>query len=291
MDTQAFPDLKFNITEHDMTAQSYERKVGDSHGLKKAYLGFQLGRVLEKEGKYCRKADRVFTFNQKDKRLIEEKYHVQNCQVLNPYYGIEDDVVGNDVAESRMTKSKGIKAADPETGTQPYTLCFLGQMGRDENYQAAMRLITIAERVKRQIPQLQIYIVGNRPPEKLKQKENQWIHVTGFVEDVDIYLKTAALAVFPLTLGAGIKLKVLRSLALGTAVITGNVGAEGIDEDYQVIIPAETDEEYEKQIVEYLNDPEKRSLRAIESRNYIKEHFSWKTSERILAQVYGDGKQ
>ena len=286
-----FPDLKFNITEHDMTAQSYERKVGDSHGLKKAYLGFQLGRVLEKEGKYCKKADRVFTFNQKDKRLIEEKYHVQNCQVLNPYYGIEDDVVGNDVAESRMTKSKGIKAADLETGTQPYTLCFLGQMGRDENYQAAMRLITIAERVKKQIPQLQIYIVGNRPPEKLKQKENQWIHVTGFVEDVDIYLKTAALAVFPLTLGAGIKLKVLRSLALGTAVITGNVGAEGIDEDYQVIIPAETDEEYEKQIVEYLNDPEKRSLRAMESRNYIKEHFSWKTSERILAQVYGDGKQ
>ena len=123
------------------------------------------------------------------------------------------------------------------------------------------------------------------------QKENQWIHVTGFVEDVDIYLKTAALAVFPLTLGAGIKLKVLRSLALGTAVITGNVGAEGIDEDYQVIIPAETDEEYEKQIVEYLNDPEKRSLRAMESRNYIKEHFSWKISERILAQVYGDGKQ
>ena len=164
-------------------------------------------------------------------------------------------------------------------------------MGRDENYQAAMRLITIAERVKKQIPQLQIYIVGNRPPEMLKQKENQWIHVTGFVEDVDIYLKTAALAVFPLTLGAGIKLKVLRSLALGTAVITGNVGAEGIDEDYQVIIPAETDEEYEKQIVEYLNDPEKRSLRAMESRNYIKEHFSWKTSERILAQVYGDGKQ
>ena len=108
---------------------------------------------------------------------------------------------------------------------------------------------------------------------------------------MDIYLKTAALAVFPLTLGAGIKLKVLRSLALGTAVITGNVGAEGIDEDYQVIIPAETDEEYEKQIVEYLNDPEKRSLRAMESRNYIKEYFSWKTSERILAQVYGDGKQ
>lgn len=121
------------------------------------------------------------------------------------------------MAESRMTKSKGIKAADPETGTQPYTLCFLGQMGRDENYQAAMRLITIAERIKKQIPQLQIYIVGNRPPEKLKQKENQWIHVTGFVEDVDIYLKTAALAVFPLTLGAGIKTKGFKEPCTGNS--------------------------------------------------------------------------
>ena len=271
-----FPNLKFHITEHDMTAQSYERKVKDSHGIKKAYLKFQLERILKKEGSYCRKADRVFTFNLKDKKLIKEKYGIQNCQVLNPYYGIEDEVIEN---------------AEPEAQIQPYTICFLGQMGRDENYQAAMRLITIAEKVKKQIPELQLYIVGNKPPEKLKQKENTWIHVTGFVEDVDIYLKTAALAVFPLTLGAGIKLKVLRSLALGTPVITGRVGAEGIDENYQVIIPAETDEEYEKQITEYLNDPEKCTFKVAESRDYIKEHFSWKISERILEEVYGDGNK
>lgn len=271
-----FPNLKFHITEHDMTAQSYERKVEDSHGIKKAYLKFQLERILKKEGSYCRKADRIFTFNLKDKKLIKEKYGIQNCQVLNPYYGIEDEVIENE---------------EPEAQIQPYTICFLGQMGRDENYQAAMRLITIAEKVKKQVPELQLYVVGNKPPEKLKQKENTWVHVTGFVEDVDIYLKTAALAVFPLTLGAGIKLKVLRSLALGTPVITGRVGAEGIDENYQVIIPAETDEEYEKQITEYLNDPEKRTFKVAESRDYIKEHFSWKISERILEEVYGDGNK
>ena len=49
-----------------------------------------------------------------------------------------------------------------------------------------MRLITVAERVKKQIPQLQIYIVGNRPPEKLKQKENQWIKL-------ELQLRTAAM--------------------------------------------------------------------------------------------------
>lgn len=268
-----FPKLVFNITEHDMTAQSYERKVEDSYGFKRAYLKFQLDRVLKKEGKYCRKADQVFTFNQKDKKLIQEKYGIQDCKVLNPYYGIEDEV---------------IEAEEEKEKTEPYTICFLGQMGRDENYLAAMRLVNIAEKVKKQIPQLQLYIVGNRPPEKLKQKENEWVHVTGFVEDVDAYLKKAELAVFPLTLGAGIKLKVLRSLAMGTPVVTGKIGAEGIDEEYQVLIPAEKDEEYEKQIITYLNDAEEREVRAAQSRNYIKEHFSWKTSERILAEVYGE---
>lgn len=271
-----FPKLVFNMTEHDMTAQSYERKVEDSRGAKKAYLKFQLDRVLKKEGKYCRKADQVFTFNQKDRKLIQEKYGIQDCKVLNPYYGIEDEV---------------IEAEEDTEKREPYTICFLGQMGRDENYLAAMRLVDIAEKVKMQIPQLQLYIIGNRPPEKLKQKENEWVHVTGFVEDVDVYLKTAALAVFPLTLGAGIKLKVLRSLAMGTPVVTGKIGAEGIDEEYQVLIPAEEDEEYENQIIRYLNDTEERELRAAQSRNYIKEHFSWKTSERILAEVYGDGEK
>lgn len=272
-----FPHIKFNIVEHDMTAQSYERKVADSHGLKRTYLKFQLDRVLKKEGKYCRRADQVFPLNQKDKKLIQDRYGVSDCKVLNPYYGIEDSVLENGGTEEQS-----------ENKREPYTICFLGQMGRDENYLAAMRLINIAEKVKEQIPDLQVYIVGNRPPEKLKQRENEWVHVTGFVEDVDIYLKTAALAVFPLTLGAGIKLKVLRSLAMGTPVITGKVGAEGIDETYQVLIPAETDGEYEEQILDQLLNPEKRALCAAKTRNYIREHFSWKTSERILAEVYGE---
>lgn len=269
-----FPDLMFNITEHDMTAQSYERKVADSHGIKKIYLKFQLERILKKEGKYCKLADHIFTLNKKDTRLIMGRYGKESI-TLNPFYGLEDEIF----------------ETDEQTKPEPHTICFLGQMGRDENYQAAMRLIRIAEKVRKQIPDLQLYIVGNKPPETLKQMENAFVHVTGFVEDVDIYLKSAALAVFPLTLGAGIKFKVLRSLAMGTAVVTGKVGAEGIDEKYQVIIPAETDEEYENQIIKYLNDTEKRTLRAAESRNYIKEHFSWKTSERILAEVYGDGEK
>lgn len=267
-----YSDLKFNLVEHDMTAQSYERKLQECRGWRKIYYGYQLKRVLKKEKIYCTKADCVFTLNDKDRRLIKEQYGREKCEVLNPFYGMDDALL-----EGRI-----------ETEKKEYAnICFLGQMRRDENYLAAMRLIHIAERVKEQIPELQVYIVGNQPPEELKRQENDYIHVTGFVDDVDDYLKRAQLGVFPLELGAGIKLKVLRSMAVGTPVITTMVGAEGIDENGEVVELAETDEEFSEKIKMYLEEPAMLQKKAKESREYVKAHFGWKKSERILEGVYG----
>ena len=271
-----FPELKFNMTEHDMTAQSYERKMNDSKGIKKVYMHSQLKKVLKKEGKYCKQVDCLFTFNKKDKNLIEERYGRGDCKVLNPYYGLDDETI-----------SQELNGGEKKQGM----ICFLGQMGRDENYLAAMRLIKIASRVKEQIPQLQVYIVGNQPPEQLRQMENDYIHVTGFVDDVDSYLKQAQAAVFPLTLGAGIKLKVLRSLAIGTPVIKGSIGAEGIDEEGEIVVKAETDEEYEACILQLLRDSDRCRKLSVTGRQYVAERFAWKKSEEILKQVYGRGRE
>lgn len=268
-----YPHLRFSIVEHDMTAQSYERKLKDSKGWRKVYIRHQLRLILKKEGEYCGKADLVFAFNRKDQRLIEERYGRKDCQVLNTYLGIEDELIeGN------------LEWENKEYGN----ICFLGQMGRPENHQAAMRLISIAGKVKKRIPELQVYIIGNQPLEELKNLENDYIHVTGFVDDVDEYLKRAALAVFPLQQGAGIKVKVLRSLAVGTPVVTSGVGAEGIDEDGQVIMLAETDEEFGERIEEYFSDPGAMEEKARKSREYIKKYFGWKVSERVLKEVYGN---
>lgn len=267
-----YPHLQFNMTEHDMTAQSYERKLRDSSGWKKYYIRYQLERILKKEKKYCTMADCLFTFNQKDRYLIEKKYGRKDCKVLNPYYGINDDILEGTI----------------ETDRKEYaSICFLGQMGRDENYLAAMRLIRIAGIVKEQIPELTVYIVGNEPPEELRKQENEYIHVTGFVDDVDEYLKRAQLAVFPLELGAGIKLKVLRSMAMGTPVITTMVGAEGIDENGEVVELAETDDEFAVRITAYLDNPQMLREREEKSRQYVKDHFGWKISEKLLEEIYG----
>lgn len=265
-----FPRVKVYLVEHDVTIQSYERKRDSSTGFLRGYYAWECRKIKKHESRYCRAADMVLTFNEKDRDLLKRVYHIDHIQVINPYFGISDELLIP--GKARYSEYANI--------------CFLGQMGREENHLAAKRLIRIGDKVKEQIPELNIYIIGNQPSEELKKEKNDFVHVTGFVEDVDEYLKKAQLAVFPLSLGAGIKVKVLRSLAHGIPVITGKVGAEGIDEEGSVITLAETDEEYAQNIIHLIKD-EKRCLELSRlSREYIKDKFSWGKSEEILRRLY-----
>lgn len=265
-----FPSIKINLVEHDVTIQSYERKMEQANGMKKLYYNWQCKKIMCSEGKYCRRADIVIVFNQKDKDLLTHYYKISDIRVMNPYYGMEQDSI-------RTVGNRRYNYA---------TICFLGQMGRAENYEAAARLIRISRRVKADIPELEVYIVGNNPPKELKEEQNEFIHVTGFVEDVDQYLLNSQLAVFPLTLGAGIKLKVLRSMALGVPVITGKIGAEGIDEDGQVITLADSDNEYEQMIGYLIGNIEKCETLSSESRKFVYERFNWNISKQVLSEIY-----
>lgn len=307
-----FPGLRFHLVEHDMTAQSFVRKCAEAEKaaasggiaakLKYLYAKDQLHKVKKREARYCGKADKAFVFNEKDRRLVRDYYGVESL-VLNPYFGLEDSLLQGDFAASATERER-------------YSICFLGQMGRPENDQAGQRLIEICRRVKDKLPDLRLYLVGNRPSEVLIRRaeeanrafanactgaedgtnarsgdENRigtWVTVTGFVEDVDIYIRKAELAVFPLEMGAGIKVKVLRALALGTPVITGRVGTEGIDEEYRVIVPAETDAEYAEQIVKLLERPDELKERSARGQAFVQEHFAWEKSVKVLTEVYAE---
>ena len=264
-----FPSIRINLVEHDVTIQSYERIMDRTTGIIRCYYKWQCKLIKRAEASYCRKADTVIAFNEKDKELIQKYYKIEDVRVINPYYGLDE---GIEFESDKTQKGKNI--------------CFLGQMGRKENYEAAYRLIQISKVIKKNIPDLQVYIVGNNPPQYLKSEENEYIHVTGYVEEVDSYILKCQLAVFPLFLGAGIKLKVLRSLALGVPVITGKVGAEGIDEEGKIIILAESNDEYQLAVEDLLNDDKKRQALSEKSKIYAVNNFGWKKSIETLRSLY-----
>lgn len=259
-----YPGLRFNLVEHDVVAQSYERQHREAGGLKKLYTAIELKKVRKAEARYLTEADLVFTLNDKDKALLKTLYGVTGAEVIRPWYG-------TDFAES----------ADESAGQ---TFCFIGHMGREENHRAAMRLIRVFREMN--VPDWTLNIIGAHPKPELQQQESGTVHITGFVEDINAEIRKNRFAAFPLTVGAGVKFKVLLACGLGLPVITGAVGAEGIDPDFSVLLPAETDEEYRKQIRALMTGPELCRQRSEASLSFVREHFNWAETETLFDRVY-----
>lgn len=263
---EEYPNIMFNITEHDVTIQSYTRQCEEATGLKKLYLTVDKNKVYKKEKECLKHADNVMTFNTKDVELLKQYYGLENVYCINPYYGIDFDDI-----KTNITK-------------QEKSICFVGQMAREENHIAAMRLKKIIKEIND--PSIHLNIIGAHPRKELEECKSSNIHITGFVEDINREIQKNQIAVFPLTYGAGIKLKVLLAFGLGLPVITSSIGAEGIDEDGKVLLLAESDDEFKNQIENLMNDSERIKILSEKSSRYVKDNFNWNKTEEIFKRIY-----
>ena len=262
-----YPNIQFNIVEHDVTYQSYQRQTNEAKGLKKLYLKIETKKVKKCEEEYLSHADTIFALNEKDKNLLKDIYGRTNVKVLNPYYGVDFDNV-------------------EVTDKVPGSICFVGQMGRDENHVAAMRLIHIFQMIN--ASKYHLTIIGAHPKEELLKMESENIHITGFVDDINKEIQKNEIAVFPLTYGAGIKLKVLLAFGLGVPVVTSSIGAEGIDPTGKVLCLAETDEEFAEQIKNLLSNPELLKKKSTDSSEYVRTNFGWERTIEVFREVYSN---
>ncbi|WP_435181718.1 glycosyltransferase family 4 protein [Halorussus sp. AFM4] len=102
------------------------------------------------------------------------------------------------------------------------TVClFVGAFDYDPNAVAAD---VILDELAPALPDVEFLLVGRDPPAATRDN----VHAPGYVEDLPGALAAADVAVCPLTLGSGTKLKMLDYLAAGLPVVTTDVGAQGL---------------------------------------------------------------
>ena len=77
-------------------------------------------------------------------------------------------------------------------------------------------------------PELQLEIVGANPTPRVRELQGQRVEVVGFVPDPQERLARARVHVHPLRFGAGIKLKLIDTMAAGLPFVTTPIGAEGL---------------------------------------------------------------
>lgn len=109
------------------------------------------------------------------------------------------------------------------------SLIFTGDMAYGPNEDAALFLIEeIYPLVKKELD-IKLYIVGQRPTEKINKYQSKDVIITGFVDDIREYIDKASAYISPLRYGSGIKNKILEAMSMSKIVIGTNISFDAIN--------------------------------------------------------------
>jgi len=160
---------------------------------------------------------------------------------------------------------------------QPDTTAFTGSMDWMPNEDGVAYYVEkILPLIRREIPAAQFWAVGRRPPKRIEALASASVTVTGAVEDIRPYLAKAALCVVPLRSGSGTRIKIFEAMAMGKAIVSTTLGAEGLPVTHgENIILADNPADFARQTIALLRDPQRREQLGRNARRLVEENYGW----------------
>lgn len=166
-----------------------------------------------------------------------------------------------------------------------FVIQFVAGFAHTPNIDAAQWLVKeILPLVRREMPAATLSIIGSNPAQAVKDLANDFIEVTGYVtaDELAIRYVRARVAVAPLRVGAGVKLKVVEALQQGLPLVTTPVGAQGLEGLAEVIPVLDEPETLAKALIRLLNDDANWTGQAERQLNYARAHFSREASRAAM---------
>ncbi len=212
--------------------------------------------------------DRVILCSEEDVR----RSGIRNAVAVPNTYGRPERTLGRDEI-----------AASP-------TILFQGSLHYGPNIDAVDWLIDdVAPHLWEQLPGAQIRLVGTTSPGVEDRHRPPAVVVAGRVPDIEPELARADIAVVPLRIGSGTRLKILESFAHRIPVVSTTVGADGLDvEDGVHLLLADRPEEFARACRRLTEDPA-LARRLIDAAEHLYlERYEWSVAKSRIEQVVRD---
>jgi len=164
-------------------------------------------------------------------------------------------------------------------GDRPNSMVFTGSMDWLPNEDAVLYFAKrVLPLIRRQAADATLRVVGRRPSERIRAlaARDSGIQVTGEVDDIRPHVKEAMVYVVPLRIGGGTRLKIFEAMAMGKAVVSTSVGAEGLPvHDRYDILLADSPEEFAGRVLNLLANRQERTAIGAAARALVEEKYSW----------------
>ena len=143
-------------------------------------------------------------------------------------------------------------------------------------------------RIQERVPDVRFSIVGGNPSARVqKLAERKGIVVTGRVPEIKPYFAEATVFVVPLRIGSGTRLKILEALAMGKAIVSTSVGAEGLDlKDGEEIFIADAPIAFADAVTRLLTDAPLRRRMGEKGRARVERDYDWQSIGEKLHTLY-----
>jgi len=265
--------------------------IYDSHNIewrlesdRRRALGKNHASTIERLRAWGYRRQERLLFERADRSLVVSPEDLGALATLAPSAAHTATIWPNAVDLVRYTGVAAAAAAEHAGITHQWpTLIFSGLMSYEPNEAAAIAIITdILPRVRERYPDARLLIVGKDPWPSISAAANHdpGIVVTGTVADVLPYLAVADVAVVPLQIGGGSRLKILEALAARIPVVSTSKGAEGIGTLGLSAVVIEDDlNAMATRVVELLDDPARRERQAEAGYEVAQTHYSWTALE------------
>lgn len=175
------------------------------------------------------------------------------------------------------------------TTESPAHLIYIGSMDWYPNEDAvAFFADEILPSIQSEVSDVQFSIVGGNPSARVqKLAERNSVIVTGRVPEIKPYFAEATVFVVPLRIGSGTRLKILEALAMGKAIVSTSVGAEGLDlKDGEEIFIADEPKPFAEAVTRLLTDPALRRRIGENGRARVEKDYDWRSIGEKLHRLY-----
>lgn len=149
---------------------------------------------------------------------------------------------------------------EPAFDVQPeLTLFHLGSMDWIPNLEGVLWFLDeVWPEIIKKTPNATLHLAGREMPEEISDRKDPNVVIVGTVDDAFSFMKKHSVMVVPLLAAGGIRVKIIEGMALGKAIISTSIGAEGIDyTDGSDIIIADTPEEFAAVVADLSDSPQK----------------------------------
>lgn len=223
---------------HNVEHEIWERTAKVTPGIKRFYTKLLSKRIRKFEQRYLNTYDVLVPITDRDGDILDE--------------------MGNQ--KPRHTSQSGIDLATlvPKAGNLEYPSVFhIGALDWPPNQEGLLWFLDNCwQSLQHQYPELKFYVAGRNAPDWLRSKlQYKNVMFLGEIEDAYAFMNSKAIMLVPLLAGSGMRVKIIEGLALGKAIVSTRIGAEGISvENRKQIMIADQPDEFTNAVIELIDN-------------------------------------